>query len=285
MQDVISEKVSSANPKRSASIDLMKWIALMTMTVDHLKYIFPDHVLGLFLIGRWAFVFFAFVIALNLHTAVEHNNTRTIRSYVIHLMVFSIISELPYFLMTASQGWKSLNIMPTLLLGVICSLLLSANKNPWIKIAVFLLILLILLPVDQYLQYGLSGVLFIVCLYGLVQSSNWLGKILYGLLSTYYVVLSNLQNLDMTDTTVGVKFYVCLICLSLASALATASYLSSIRSRAIKLEVPAVGKWAYWFYPVHMLIIAAVSKLHIVWGSAEIRVKMPHRTQIILSVQ
>jgi len=29
----------------------------------------------------------------------------------------------------------------------------------------------------------------------------------------------------------------------------------------INIDIPKVGKWAYWFYPVHMLIIFLILKL------------------------
>ena len=49
---------------RDAGLDLVKWLAMLSMLIDHLRYLWPD-VYALFVIGRLAFPLFCLGIAAN----------------------------------------------------------------------------------------------------------------------------------------------------------------------------------------------------------------------------
>ncbi|CAE6952344.1 conserved protein of unknown function [Pseudomonas marincola] len=50
---------------RDANLDLIKWLAMLTMLLDHLRYLWPQAADWLFIIGRLAFPLFCLGIAAN----------------------------------------------------------------------------------------------------------------------------------------------------------------------------------------------------------------------------
>ena len=81
------------------------------MTIDHVGYtLFPDLVI-LRIIGRLAFPLFAYLIALGL------NSTKKPKKYLLTLLLFGFISQLPYFLVFNIQPFERLNIFFSLFLG------------------------------------------------------------------------------------------------------------------------------------------------------------------------
>ena len=49
---------------RDTSLDLIKWLAMLTMLLDHLRYVWPETG-WLFVVGRLAFPLFCLGIAAN----------------------------------------------------------------------------------------------------------------------------------------------------------------------------------------------------------------------------
>jgi len=93
--------------------DLIKIFALVTMTIDHVGYtLFPDLTI-LRIIGRLAFPLFAYLIALGL------NSTKKPKKYLLTLLIFGFISQLPYFLVFNIQPFERLNIFFSLFLGAL----------------------------------------------------------------------------------------------------------------------------------------------------------------------
>ena len=73
---------------RNKAVDLIKMIALFTMVIDHLKFVFPSYQSQLVIVGRWAFVFFCFVVAFNASEALAKNKINTIKSYFLNLALW-----------------------------------------------------------------------------------------------------------------------------------------------------------------------------------------------------
>ena len=49
---------------RSSSLDLIKWLAMLTMVIDHLRLVWPE-ISNLFIPGRLSFPLFCVAIAAN----------------------------------------------------------------------------------------------------------------------------------------------------------------------------------------------------------------------------
>lgn len=152
--------------------DILKIIAMLTMLIDHIGYLYYPGVVWLRIIGRIAFPIFAFLIARGYRFT--SNKTR----YGIRLFAFGIVSQVPYHYFAPGK----LNIMFTLFIGL---LLLKAYDS---KQRVLTLILLAtgLYPAISYGLYGLTMILlFHICYENKDQTA-----VAYLVLSAVYYTLS-----------------------------------------------------------------------------------------------
>ena len=155
----------------------LKLIAIVTMLIDHLGIFlardFDFMTISFFSalgkdvsiyfimrkIGRLAFPIFCFLITEGFI------HTRNKKKYGIALLLFAIISEIPYDLFLYRQPFsiEKQNVFFTLFLGYITLVILESSRPKKIKylLAVCPAIFSIFLSAD----YGISGVLFIIFLY------------------------------------------------------------------------------------------------------------------------
>ena len=91
----------------------LKLIAACTMFIDHMGYTLFPGVMWLRCIGRVAFPIFCFLIA----EGCVHTHDR--KKYALRLLVFAVLSEIPFNLMTGRAVWNPYdqNVLWTLLLG------------------------------------------------------------------------------------------------------------------------------------------------------------------------
>jgi hypothetical protein len=93
--------------------ELLKIIAIVTMVTDHVgRILYPD-LLFLQIIGRLSFPLFAYLIVLGV------DSTKKPRKYMITLLSFAIISQVPYYLAFGIQPFKRLNILFSLFLSAV----------------------------------------------------------------------------------------------------------------------------------------------------------------------
>lgn len=141
--------------RRDAGLDLVKWLAMLSMLLDHLRYLWPD-AYGLFVVGRLAFPLFCLGIAANVARSrpgelFSEGNAR----YLGWLMAFSLLSELPYRLLSPESA--TLNVMPTLLLGLMVAWGVHHGERTNLLLAAATVLIATLL--HQQLMYGVLGVL------------------------------------------------------------------------------------------------------------------------------
>jgi hypothetical protein len=93
--------------------ELLKIIAIVTMVIDHVgRILYPD-LLFLQIIGRLSFPLFAYLIVLGV------DSTKKPGKYMITLLSFAIISQIPYYLAFGIQPFERLNILFSLLLSAV----------------------------------------------------------------------------------------------------------------------------------------------------------------------
>lgn len=246
---------------RNKAIDLIKLIALVTMVIDHLRFVFPSVQQELIAVGRWAFISFCFVIAINTYSAIQKGKKATLKKYFLNLVLFSFISEIPYRLMVKNTD-GIFNIMPTLLLGFLFIVVLNLQAKRVINLLLFSVITAIAFSLQDHLQYGLAGALLIVAFYGLVQSNNSLERFAFIAISLVLALLCNLQYFIPIIKVLGFfNGYTLPLTISTMLAVFAVIGLFSLKPNSIECYVPKIGKWAYWFYPLHMLVIFLVVKL------------------------
>ena len=93
---------------------MIKLIAMGTMFCDHLGYVIKPAYTYMNVIGRIAFILFAFQIALG------YRKTKDISKYFFRLIIFAVIAQIPYHLYLQTIGFPiNLNIIFTLFSGLL----------------------------------------------------------------------------------------------------------------------------------------------------------------------
>ncbi len=127
--------------------DKLKIIGLITMTIDHIGYLFFPNIQLLRIIGRIAFPIFAYQITIG------YKKTSNVYKYMTRLLFFALLSQIPYMLVMQNK----LNIIFTLLIGLIMIHLRKIDKT--------LSLLPLLLTYFIEIEYGIYGLLTIYGFY------------------------------------------------------------------------------------------------------------------------
>lgn len=137
----------------------LKWIAMISMIIDHTGMVlFPQYRI-LRIVGRLAFPIYCFLLV---EGAVH---TLDIRKYLGRLFLFALISEIPYDLACSGQLWdfSSQNVFFTLFLGLSAIFVLQSQLNK----AYCVVLVAALIFAAQYIHtdYGSFGVFVILLFY------------------------------------------------------------------------------------------------------------------------
>lgn len=236
------------NSKRNAGLDLIKWLAIITMVVDHLRLInaLSEYNNILVVIGRFAFPLFSFVLAVNFHRIITNKKYTALKPYLFNLGIFSIFSEIPYRLL--EQNPTTINVMPTLLLGLIFMILIESKLK--FKYLILALLSTALIFLSHWIMYGFLGVLLpMACLFALkLKNKFWV------ILPMLIAALCNAQYLLNAVKLMPLLFYSIITCAALA--ILFAFILIKLK---INWKVLAVGHWGYWFYPVHLFLFSLIN--------------------------
>jgi hypothetical protein len=128
--------------------ELLKIIATVTMGIDHVGNILYPDLLFLQMIGRLSFPIFAYLIVLGVES------TKKPQKYMITLISFALISQLPYFLAFDIQPFERLNILFSLLLCAV-TIYFYNKKSP---VAFVPLLISIILPTEGSYYVVLTAV-------------------------------------------------------------------------------------------------------------------------------
>lgn len=224
------------------SIFIIKIIACITMLLDHVKYAIPTtNGFVTKYLGRIAFPLFAFV-------AVEgYIHTSNLKKYIKRLIIFGLISEIPYILFKSIISGKiilELNVIFTILLGIISIYIYDKIKNKYLGF----LLALIPLIIGQGLRvdYGWYGVGLILLIY-LIKNSKIKFISFYILYTILYYFISFIEfNFGK------ILFYMPYIVFSCFPIIFMILYNNKL-GRKIKY-------FYYWFYPVHLILLFIISK-------------------------
>lgn len=216
--------------------NVLKIIAVISMLIDHIgAYIFPD-AYWLRCIGRLAFPIFAFYIAEGMRY------TRSRKRYVLTLLVFAIISQIPYGFL---REFYYLNILFTFLIAIFAIFLIENYKKNETLYMIYLLLLGSVLLFVEFLNivdYGIFGVLLILVFYFVKDKKLSLS------LGAACLVLLTLKMMLFAGFTLRstVQF------LSILSLLLLYFY----NGNKGKVNL----KWLFYiFYPLHLLVILIIT--------------------------
>lgn len=206
--------------------ELIKLIALITMTIDHLGAIFYQDWIILRLIGRLSFPLYSYLIVLGTES------TRNVRNYFARLFLFALISQVPYYLALDFEPFTSLNIFFTLSFGVLFIIFLKKPFLFW-----FPLLASVILNFD----YSVYGIALIGCMYLLKKDTK------RGILS---LILLNVLFLPIWTTQIVMLFAVPIILLHKNGVLKIET---KVNAKAAYLQ--PIKYLFYIYYPLHLTLL------------------------------
>jgi hypothetical protein len=229
--------------QRDGALDLLKWLALLSMVLDHLRYVGYSIDL-LYVPGRLAFPWFCLAMAANLSRAPAIATDGQWR-YLGWLLLFSALSEIPYRMYIPDHD--TLNVLPTLVLGLLVGRGWQHKALQSRLLAGGALLLAALFP--ERLMFGFFGVLLPLAML-LVIHRPWYFSLLPGLVclaANQWQVLYYAARLGSGAAVLGIA--ACLI----------APLLGMLLLRHAKgIQPPPMRRWAYVLYPVHFLLLLAL---------------------------
>ena len=205
------------------------------MTIDHIGVIlFPD-VMIFRMIGRLAFPLFAYLVAIGL------KSTKKPIKYIMTLLIFGFISQIPYFLAFNIQPFERLNIFFSLFVGAL-SIYFFKKKN---IIGIIPIIISLILNFE-----GSIYVILTIIFMNLLLEDKKIGVAILLALNLPFILESNIE----ANIQVLALFSLPLILLHLL--------------KKIKLEVIIsdgsifylIRKYFFYiYYPLHLLILFIIS--------------------------
>ncbi|MBQ53803.1 MAG: conjugal transfer protein TraX [Pseudomonadaceae bacterium] len=229
-------------------MDLIKWLAMLTMLLDHLRYLWPQAADWLFIIGRLAFPLFCLGIAANVARprsggVYTDDNVR----YLGWMAAFSVISELPYHLLSSDSS--TLNVMPSLMLGLL--IVWGAHHRGRDGFVLALAGVTVAVLIQERLMYGVFGALLPAALLLAIQRPGpvWL-------LPAALCVLANSRSRWVAEW--EVQPYTLLIMFTAFAAPLLGLWLLR---RVRHFRVWPVKRWGYWFYPGHLAALHLIRSL------------------------
>lgn len=239
MKELNCTKQSSRNRIRILNGAQLKWIAMISMLIDHtnkgiiLSYqIFfnaNNQVLNVIsdimvILGRVAFPIFLYLLV----EGFVHTRNRW--KYLLYLVGFGCLSEVPYDMFESGQFWDmgGQNMFFTLALALLTLILIDMLKTRFEKFwripAIVLTLVSAYLAAWLGLDYTYYGILIPVVIYCFRE------RRLVGCALSYLIVLKELW-----------------------------SILGFALIQLYNGERGRINKWiGYWFYPVHLLIIGLI---------------------------
>ena len=139
---------------------ILKIIALTSMIIDHYGAIFQNGVDIYRIIGRLAFPIYAFLLVEG------YTHTRNVKKYAIRLLLFAVISEVPFDLAFYNRiGFIHQNIFFTLFIGVILMYLLDNKEKKYNFNSNLLIIAAGFVAMISNVDYNFIGIIYILIFY------------------------------------------------------------------------------------------------------------------------
>jgi len=212
--------------KFDVSREALKWIAVATMTVDHVGAIFYPNYVVLRIIGRISFPLFSYLAALGIET------TRNVKKYFIRLLLFGLVSQVPFYLAIGSGIFEHLNIFFTLSFGILFILFLE-KRSLWFVIPILVSFL--------NFDYGVYGILLIGSMHILIKDKET-GIAAIVLLNLLFLFQWSLQIFSLLALPIILLHY--------------SGFLKKANESKGKTAYPVWRKYFFYvYYPLHLALL------------------------------
>ena len=222
------------------SRDFLKLVAIVAMTADHVSAYLMEHGTIAYEIcqffGNFTIVIMSYFIAQGL------KYTHSVRRYAIRMLVWAVISQLPYYLLRHDSG---LNVLVTLLGSLIAIYLL--DRKGW---DYFILAFVVFLPISLFSDWVFLPLIFTIIFYEADKhNKRWLPIVIlpFVMIVTRWLISSD-----------SIARY---ISEAVAFAIVT-EVIYQLRNSTERRErgrIPGLVFYAY--YPLHLAVIWLVSQM------------------------
>jgi hypothetical protein len=232
----------------------LKWIAVISMLTDHIGVaLIPSGTPAYFVcraIGRLAFPLFAYLIAEG------YFYTNNYKRYIVRLIIFAFISEIPYDLLRHGHFpvWNNQNVLVTFAIALAALYFFDRFAAADNRLPALLTLLSAALAAQLFnSDYGVYGILLVFVFY--FHRGNTRAMVTwYSVIVIIHAVLNAIGALPYTNSVI----------LSLISGLALFSLipiLLYVKNRKKGYTAPFWKYFFYIFYPAHMMILFILSRL------------------------
>ena len=224
---------------------VLKIIACITMFMDHISYAIPEKTYWLNYIGRLSFPIFAFQVSEG------YTHTKNLKKYIFRLLLFASISQIPYMLFynLITPNTLVLNVIFTLLLGLI-SITIYDKYNKYVGFisAIYFGII----AQVSHCDYGFYGVAIIFLFY-VFRNNKILLTVGFEITSIIYYGYHILKYYSK-GTAIVTKAFQLYWPFAVSTMLAIVPILLYNKKKG-----PNTKHLLYLFYPLHLLLIYALS--------------------------
>lgn len=216
----------------SNTIEVVKWIAILTMVIDHAGIILFENNDLMRFIGRVAFPLFGYIL---IHNYLYFTSNKL--NYIKRLWIFALISQ-PFFMLAISP--EKLNIFVLLALTLTSLYAFeNAKKDDRLqgvqKGVAYGFIFMFATLLSLATEYPLAGYIFLFLLYLAFVDNR------YMMLPIAGIVWINLERVDFQIGTM----------ISLVDVWIAMHY---------PIQLPRTSKWFFYgFYPVHLLLLYLIA--------------------------
>lgn len=212
----------------------LKIIAVISMLVDHIGAYFFADIIWFRVVGRLAFVLFAFFVCEG------WKKTSNRKKYFCTLLLFACVSQVPYHFLC---GWK-LNILFTYVLAIVLIYLIEHfDKNKIVNGVEIACVVLFLVAVEWwgFVDYGMAGVALVLIFYFFDKKWQAFG------LATLCMALLTFKNMALSAFSFENS-------IQIFSVLAL-GLIALYNGEKGKLNL----KWLFWvFYPTHLCVVLLI---------------------------
>ncbi len=234
-------------PTLDEHLEIAKWLAILTMVIDHIGYIFGEYLdyTTWRSVGRVCWPLITWIVAMRLYVAPERT-----KGYLKRLLPWAIIAQVPYafvfcLMKTPPMPWyNSFNVFFTIMLGCLIFMMVMAwDKSSTIKRALIIFGVVSVSIVSLKVDYSTFGVISIPVLAFLAQRDLKQSALACGImaaLANFFVLVTDglLTEYWLMAVVPLVGSPIALYCLN--------NY----------LPMPRLPRWFFYaFYPLHLILL------------------------------
>ena len=220
----------------STVIELLKWIAILTMTIDHIGHICYPKITLFTTIGRMAFPLFGYIL---IHNYLYFTSNK--KRYILRLWLFGVLSQ-PFFIYAIANRLNIFILLAMALTSLYFFEMVDRKSKGLDAFLVKSFVVFVGLVLSTFGEYPIFGYLFLISMYPVFQ-----GKFLFLLFAAFFLVLNSF----------GVWYYTAGSIVAIIMIPMVAAFTKRYRLRTKRMD-----KWFFYlYYPLHMTVIKVLCVL------------------------